>query len=124
MSVDVDTKGPLFDGRLSRAISAGAEDAEREIAQAGVSEVRAQLGMVLKHPTGYYESQIQTNRAFGDYAVTDGGVVYGPWLDGSGSRNQTTRFKGYAHWRRATERLNSRAGDIAEHIIDRRIGGL
>lgn len=122
--ITTDVKGPLFDGRLYRAIGVAANDSEREIAQTGVSEVRAQLSMVLKNPTGFYESQIQTNRAFGDYAVTDGDVIYGPWLDGSGSRNRTTRFKGYAHWRRATDVLNRKAPQIVDHIIDRHIGGL
>lgn len=118
------TSGPIFNGRLLHSISLAAEEAEREIAQAGVNMVRGELAAVLRHPTGYYESQIQTDRRFNNSLVTDGGVIYGPWLDGSGSRNQTTRFKGYAHWRRATQRLQARAGSIADDVVDRRIRGL
>lgn len=120
--VTSEVKGPLFDGRLYRAIGVGADESEREIAEDGVTQVRLQLAGVLKHPTGFYASQIQTTRAFTGSAVTDGGVVYGPWLDGSGSRNRTTKFKGYNHWRRATDALDRSAPRIVERILDRKIG--
>jgi hypothetical protein len=52
-------------------------------------------------------------------AVTDSGVIYGPWLEGTGSRNRTTRFKGYATFRKAAQELDRRAFRIAAAMLDR-----
>lgn len=117
-------EGPLFDGRLAAAVDSAVDEAEQEIADAGVNVVRTELAHVLQHPTGRYQSRIQTERAVGDWAVTDGGMVYGPWLAGVAERNRSTRFKGYAHWRRATQRLQAQAAGITDHVIAQRIGGL
>lgn len=116
--------GPLFDGRLERAVAGAVDEAERQVAEAGVGEVRTALAAVLQHPTGHYQSVIQTERAVGDWAVTDGGIVYGPWLAGVSERNRSTRFKGYSHWRRAAQRLQARAPEITGHVIAERIGVL
>lgn len=123
MSITVTETGPLFDGRLERAVAVGVDEAEQAIAQDGVNVVRTELAHVLQHPTGRYQGVIQTERAVGDWAVTDGGIVYGPWLAGVSQRNRSTRFKGYSHWRRATQRLQARAADTASPIIMRRIDG-
>lgn len=122
--MSVTYSGPLFDGRLERAVDAGAEEAEQRVAEVGVNVVRTELAQVLRHPTGHYQGVIQTERAVGDWAVTDGGIVYGPWLAGVSQRNQTTRFKGYSHWRRAAQRLQAQAAGIAGPIIAERIGAL
>jgi hypothetical protein len=116
--------GPLFDGRLTAVVAGAVDQAEHDIADVGVNVVRNELANVLQHPTGHYQSEIQTERAVGDWAVTDGGIVYGPWLAGTSSRNQSTRFKGYSHWRRATQRLQQQAPGIAGHVIAQAIGGL
>lgn len=109
--------GPIFNGGADRAIAAFLDEAVQEVAQEGVNVLRGELHF--KHETGYYRSQIQTENRSPDAAVTDGGVVYGPWLAGVGSRNKTSRFKGYAHWRRATIRLQAQAPVIAERVLHR-----
>jgi len=53
--------------------------------------------------------------------------VYGPWLEGTGSRNQTTNFKGYKSARLATAALVNRRLPVllapyVEQLI-RRLGG-
>lgn len=113
--------GPLFDGRLEAAVAAAVEDAEQDIADHGVLIVREELGHVLQHPTGFYASQIQTDRARAGLEVSDGGVVYGPWLAGSSGRNRSTRFKGYAHWRAAKQRLQAAAYEIADRDVAKAI---
>lgn len=117
-------RGPLFDRRIDRAVDLGLEDARREVGQQGVTEVRQQLARVLKHPTGYYSRHIAERRVGVADVVHDSGVIYGPWLAGAGSRNRTTRFKGYAHWRRATQALRRRAGAVANRAIGARLRGL
>lgn len=114
---EVEVSGPLWDGRLQRAIEQAIPEAEKEIADHGVTLVREELGKVFKRQTGHYVGQIQVDRTVGT-RVTDGGIVYGPWLAGTSGRNRSTRFKGYAHWRRATQRLRAEAHDIAQRVID------
>lgn len=124
LNVEVKITGSLIDGRLERGITQGLEDGLDEVAQTGVDLVRFRLHGVLRHPTGHYESRVQVERAGADRAVTDGGIVYGPWLEGVSQRNQSTRFKGYATFRRTVGELDRRAGPIVERAIDRRIGSL
>jgi hypothetical protein len=52
---------------------------------------------VLQHPTGYYQSKITVERAGTGYRVTDQGVVYGPWLEGTGSRNAPDPLRRVLH---------------------------
>lgn len=119
MARDVDFHGPLFDSRADAAFADYAEDLEAEIAQEGVDLVQQYLGMFLKHPTGYYQSRIRVEQRGTQHMVTDSGVVYGPWLAGVSSRNQSTRFKGYKHWRLATQELEKRSGKIAQRLMPR-----
>lgn len=119
--VDFDVRvrrdGPAFNGRAERVARQLVQATEDELADSGVNLVLAQLGRVLQHPTGYYESQIRTDRQGGDAVVTDGGVIYGPWLEGVGSRNRTTRFKGYFTFRRVSQRIDRQAQHIAQRVL-------
>jgi hypothetical protein len=120
--VKVTAAGPLFDGRAANAVARYVDDARDTIAARGEELVLADLGMVLRHPTGYYESQIKSERVTADTdRVSDGGVVYGPWLEGVGSRNSpVTRFAGYGHWRRTKETLADEAPGIAAQLLQTR----
>lgn len=113
--------GPWFNGGVERALDAFLDEARTEIAQQGVNDVKTATG-VFRNPTGYYRSQIQTDRRVGSTAVTDGGAVYGPWLEGTSSRNRTTRFKGYRIFRRITRHLRADAAPIAERVLHRYLG--
>lgn len=123
-AIEVTARGPLFDGRLERGIAQGLEDGLDQVAKDGVNLVRMRLHGVLRHPTGHYESVIQTDRAGASRDITDGGIVYGPWLEGVSERNHTTRFKGYATFRRTTAEVDRRAGGIVERAISDRIGSM
>lgn len=117
MRADVDASGPMFDGRAVSALSAFEDAAIQEVAERGKDMILAEFGTVLKHPTGYYESQVRTDRQVDDWTINDGGVVYGPWLEGTSSRNDSTRFKGYSTFRRVKQRLTGRSGGIAERVL-------
>lgn len=123
IDVDVHLRGPVVEGHTERIMRAYMTDAEQQVAQRGENLVHQRLGHVLKHPTGYYESRIQTERAHDGFAVNDGGVVYGPWLEGVGSRNRTTRFKGYFTFRLVSQQLDGEAGDVAERVLRERFLG-
>jgi hypothetical protein len=119
MAGGAEFRGPLFDGRAQAAFADYAEDLEAEIAQEGVDLVQRYLGVFLRHPTGYYQSRIRVEQRGTRHMVTDSGVVYGPWLAGVSERNRATRFKGYKHWRLATQDLESRSGAIAQRLMPR-----
>lgn len=116
--------GPLFDGRAEQVIGRYLDETKREIAEEAQRLVLFRLSNVLQNPTHYYESQIQINNQVDDYVVTDGSVVYGPWLEGVGSRNAATRFKGYFTFRLAKQDVERKIPEIAQSVLLRHIGGL
>lgn len=119
-SVTVSASGPLFDGRASSLITRWTREGGEEVAQQAEQEVHRILHQVLRHPTGYYESHVRVDRRTPDrFDITDGGVVYGPWLEGASSRNQSTRFKGYGTFRRVKDRIEAQADRSMQRIIDR-----
>lgn len=121
MSVEVHTSGPIFDGGEAEIAMRELADAIGEgVARKGVGVVRVELGKVLKHPTGHYSSNIQRASFGSRHTIHDNDVIYGPWLAGVGSRNApVTRFKGYAHWRRATQALKRLVPAVARDVMPR-----
>ena len=117
--VTVTARGPLFDGRAEHALKKYEDDLERDYSHEGVLMVQRNLDRVLKHPTGYYRSHIQNAAAGDGQSVTDGNVIYGPWLEGVGSRNATTRFKGYGTFRKTSQEMNAKAGAFANRMLPR-----
>ena len=113
----VTASGPIVDGRALKQAERARAAIQNDVADAVENEVHDLLAASLKNPTGYYESRVVTNRAKTSNQVTDSGVVYGSWLEGTSSRNQTSRFKGYATFRRATQKVEGRAGQIAAVTI-------
>lgn len=107
-------KGPLFDMDALTKANRIIEDAEDETAKEGAEIIRYRLGQVLRNPTGYYQSQVRADLSYREKAITDNRVVYGPWLEGTSSRNATTRFKGYATFRRSVAAIQDVADQRAE----------
>ena len=118
-TVTVHTPGALFDGRAEIALHDYLDRVHRDVAARGADIVGTGLIRVLKHPTGYYESHIRSERAgVLTSHVWDDLVIYGPWLEGVGSRNfPVTRFRGYSTFRRAGQQLDREAGPIAERLV-------
>ncbi len=118
MPEEVALSGPLFDGRATRIIQRFQENLKHTLAAQGENLVRQRLQSSIRVNRGVYESHIQTERQQNDLMVTDGGMVYGPWLEGVGSRNfPKTRFKGYASFRLATQELERQVPGIADKEI-------
>ena len=121
MATKIEATGPLFDGRAARA----AHDFCVTFAEGYGDDVEQELKHMFpfKHPTGYYASRVQSHRSGeGQSTVDDGGVVYGPWLEGVGSRNQTTRFKGYFTFRKTAQVMDRRAKVEANRMFKRFLG--
>lgn len=119
MKVTITATGPLFDGRANRQVKQAEQDWGKGIATLGASMVRTELNAVLRHQTPHYRIQIEAREEPPGWKISDGGVIYGPWLEGIGSRNRTTRFKGYATFRRMVQRINARAETIGQPIVAR-----
>lgn len=122
ITIDVSSSGPLFDGRAEAAVVAFLDEAKQEVGSQGLADVHQLLDASIRHPTPYYETQILVERQANDVVVHDRGIIYGPWLEGVGSRNRTTRFKGYFSFRRARQSLEGKVPGIAERVLQRYLG--
>lgn len=118
--------GPVLDGRWHGMLETSVDECVRAVAERGVDEVGLELIRVLKHPTGYYESHIrQDPRGPQTRVVHDDLVIYGPWLEGVGSRNYpVTRFRGYHTFRRVAQLLQKLAGEVVETTLRREVARL
>jgi hypothetical protein len=123
MGIDVTFEGPLFDGRAARAMQAAADDAREDIAEFAEEHALSLMGANFRNPTGYYESNVQTSRVSADTSlVHDNGVIYGPWLEGVGTRNRARPgFPGYHHWRQTKELVRSRGPALADRAVQRHL---
>jgi hypothetical protein len=116
---DIDYRGPIFDGRARLAANEGVRAAERDLAGKAVNMITDRLNVVLKTQTPVYRLQIEAKEMPNGWRVHDSGIVYGPWLEGTSRRNQTTRFKGYATFRRIAQQLDKRAVGIVARTVQK-----
>lgn len=118
----VHTSGALFDARANHIFDDYAEELEEDGAEWALGHIRGTYHTHFQHPTGYYESHVHISNSINGLEVTDGGQagpVYGPWLEGVGSRNATTRFKGYHAFRKAATMLQQRIEGMGERLLYR-----
>ena len=93
--IDVDTRGALFNEQGAQIMKNTEDKIEREVGCGGENDVHRVLHGVLRHPTGRFESSVNVKREGGDSVIHGDNIIYGPWLEGVGERNRTTRFRGY-----------------------------
>lgn len=118
INVDIRYRGELFHGGAGASLDRAAHDGEVDVAQDAARHIHVRLARVLQRPTGRYQSTVHVVRT-ADPFVDGDGTVYGPWLEGVGSRNATTRFKGYATFRRVALEVERASGDIMDDRLDR-----
>jgi len=139
MSAHVTVSGPMFDGRAEAALHRGIIEARHDVASAGAKLTQAAFASSIRVNTGRHLASIRTideshvfeshsgHRTYTmpivvedpatDTVVTSDNATYGPWLEGTGSRNETTRFKGYHGFRKAGQELDRVADTIAERSL-------
>ena len=128
LKMDAKVSGPIFSPQAPQIVRQAGEATVQELLEKGEERLSEVLrprpkGVYLsraeaapgKSSTGHYRRSISTKRTGLSGVINDGGVVYGAWLEGQGSRNLTTRFKGYASFRRVKQWLES----IADNILDK-----
>lgn len=114
-------EGPIFRPSAVRSwTDRVTKEAEVAVAEYALWRVKAYNANDFKNPTGHYRSRLHIVRR-GVVEVNDSGTIYGPWLEGTGSRNRTTRFKGYWHWRRTRQDVERQAGRIVQRVVSRRL---
>jgi len=110
----------MFTGKTAAALATYSDQVEYKIATYAEDQVQARLAATLQHPTGYYQSKVTVERSGSGYLVWDQGVIYGPWLEGTGSRNApVTSFAGYSSFRRAKAMTTQKAPQIAAELLAR-----
>jgi hypothetical protein len=125
IDVNVSLHGPLPRGEAMQIIDAYVKDAVWDVASQGLANVNTELNASIQNPTPYYETQTTLN--WGGFSggasaiVHDRGIIYGPWLEGIGSRNfPKTSFKGYHAFEKGTVALNGgQAVRVAEATLNR-----
>ncbi len=112
--------GPLTDGRALRAHDDYVQDIPRVVAREAARLWTSLLKRFIRNPTPYYWNQIRAIPHGGGWEVTDGGVIYGRWLEGEGSRNRARPgFPGYFAKKQTAAIIDGRAGAIALDLLDR-----
>lgn len=117
--IKITTHGAVFTGQASRDIRNLLDDLKKDAAEDGLNLVKQRLGERMKAPTGTYTGQLRVQKLskFNDQLITDGGVVYGPWLE-SGQYSPPRRFKGYKAFRRARTQLRKKWIPVAQQRFD------
>jgi len=71
---------------------------------------KASKGHYVTHLKGAFKTQTLAR-------VSDGGYLYGPWLEGTSQRNKSTRFKGYGTFRKAKLWVKKRVPEILQKRV-------
>jgi hypothetical protein len=118
VNVSTTTKGMLFNVAASKAAAKRAViKANEYLAQATYDRIMQRLSRVLQNPTGFYESRVQIDRKEIYRGVSDGGVVYGGWLEGVARNNKNSRFKGYHTFREVRQEVNKDKDRIVAPVV-------
>lgn len=112
-------RGPISDGRMIHDVEAYEHDVAEAIADAAKDTWVHNLEGSIRHPTPYYWTRVAAREVTSTrYEVHDHDIVYGPWLEGTGSRNAPNSiFPGYHSLARAKESMKRRRGGIARRIL-------
>lgn len=122
--IHIEAHGAILNGTAEQEVDAFLSDAQLLVAHQASAEVHNILDLSIRNPTPYYETQIVVQRMQPDVVVHDRGIVYGPWLEGVSERNKTTRFKGYAAFRRARDRIAQQVPTLLADQVDDLMGRL
>lgn len=102
------------------------EDITWAVGSQALSNWHHNLDQRLRHPTGYYEAHLMVERMAPDRVEDhDQRMIYGPWLEGTGSRNNAV-FPGYRSAREATQKTDRDVPRVVAPYVEqlmRRLNG-
>jgi hypothetical protein len=125
--VQITAHGPLFDGRAEAEVARFLDEAKEMVAEAAKKAVDRNLEKSIRHPGSppYYQSQINVATKDRNPVVNDAGVIYGWWLEGTGSRNApVTKFAGYHSFSRAEHEVDAAQDAIVGPALVRLVARL
>lgn len=120
----VHLSGPLFDGRTQQELQKVTREMEKQVAASFTQQWMGNMNSSFRTQTPYYMTQVTNQEMPGQHVIHDRGIIYGPWLEGVGSRNKSTRFKGYWSLKRAYETTMGRVQSLCEDIMRRHLGSM
>jgi len=128
ISAYVTVAGPLLEGRGPAILREFFDDATKLVAERGREEVSKRATSRPRHPTGAFARSVVVKQFGRSRAInaTYPGVTYGPWLEGTSTRNASTRFKGYRLFKLTRGRLRKQVAELVQGLLDRavaRLGG-
>lgn len=113
-------QGGLFDGGWEAGMTELIVDLTGAVADTALDTWRGNLDRNIRVNQGHYVSETRVTRTDDAAIVNDGTSVYGPWLEGTGSRNDpVTRFKGYDSARDAAAAINEKTDEIGAPVVAR-----
>lgn len=117
VQVKVSATGPLADGTAHDAVHEWIDATKRKAGDYAIGQLRAVHMDKTGRGTGHYQAGLRSALvSFNDVLINDP-VIYGPWLEGTSQRNESTRFKGYSLWRKAKQATQREIPNIAERLL-------
>lgn len=103
--VSATATGPILDGLGPERVEAAVADIVREVTELGMQRLTSAFPTGVPVVTGNLRRNIHPTIAGPMAQIDSGGVVYAAWIEGTSSRNESTRFKGWGTYRKATQYL-------------------
>lgn len=112
-------QGGLFDGGWDSGLDELTVDLVGAVSDTVLEQWRANLNSSIKVNRQRYIGQTRVTRVDETRAVVnDDTSVYGPWLEGQGSRNApVTRFEGYDSAREAAEKVSATVDEVGVPVV-------
>jgi hypothetical protein len=122
IGAEVEIHGSFLTGNPLPAIDDFVTDVTWVVGAQGLADWHQKLDQRLQDPTPYYETQLMVERQTPEIVwAHDRGVIYGPWLEGTSSRNRTTKFKGYTSKRQTEQELQRKVPVIVQPYVEQLI---
>lgn len=110
MKVEVRLSGNFFRSNALAVVTDAVDKGIADTVAEGERAVKAELYAGHGVDTGHYRRSVHGEMVKSLHGIIhDSKVIYGPWLEGVSSRNQTSRFKGYAMFRKAHQQLQRKS---------------
>lgn len=109
--------GPIFSPNVATMTKETIRAIEKDLVKEGIGMVREQLHPGHGYQTGAFKRSITGSRKTMHATIYPRLWVIGLWLEGVSSRNDKTRFKGYAIFRKARDVLKDQSDDIAQRHV-------
>lgn len=119
IELKVSKKGALFDGRAEAAVTRFTHDATKTLVSVATQMVKIRFGARIRVNTGYFLGRITGEVTGAIGRVYTKFLLYGYWLEGVGSQNQTTRFKGYWGYRETFIEVDAKSTQILKPLIEK-----